>query len=253
MRAIGYGGVISDWKNLGSTVTLASVVKIVPYNTPVTIVLPTSYGNIILGIDPSSFQGVAQISMSRSYSFPTAPCPTMTLKPLGIGVDITVAPKIQPVKALSLVVPYRDTDIAGHIAANLLLAYYDSAQNIWVPVSSVANPAARTVSGQLVHLSKFQLMEAVASTASDAVKIFPNPFSPSKGHHYVQFTNLPAGTRIRIYTMLGELVRDLDAASGGTATWDGLNRFSNKVASGVYIVLLQGSGGDNVVKIAVER
>ena len=253
VMATGYGGAASSWYTLGSTVTVSTMTRLVPFNTAVSIVLPTSYGDISLYIDSGSFQQVGQISMTPSASFPTAACPTMTLKPVGIGVTITISPAMQPLVPLSLTLPYRDSDITGHNAANLLLAYYDTTNKIWVPSSSMPNPSGKYVTAQLTHLSQYQLMEAVSASTISNVKIFPNPFSPPKGHHYMQFTNLPGNTQIRIFTILGELVRELDASSSGTAVWDGTNRFGNNAASGVYIVLIQGPGGKKEVKIAVER
>ena len=88
------------------------------------------------------------------------------------------------------------------------------------------------------------------------VKYYPNPIQPSKGPNYTKmnFANMPAGTRIKIYTMLGQVVRDLEADASGTAVWDGKNNAGEKAASGVYIVYMEdGNGNKKRIKIAVER
>jgi len=88
------------------------------------------------------------------------------------------------------------------------------------------------------------------------VKYYPNPIQPSKGPNYskMNFSNMPAGTRIKIYTMLGQTVRDLEADASGMAVWDGKNNAGEKAASGVYIVYMEdGNGNKKRIKIAVER
>lgn len=79
----------------------------------------------------------------------------------------------------------------------------------------------------------------------------------------IRFTASFAGTpadgqsKILLYSINGEWIRTLAIAPGGTASWDLDNRFGQKVASGVYLAVLDGvdpSGGQKmhrVVKILV--
>ncbi len=81
---------------------------------------------------------------------------------------------------------------------------------------------------------------------------FPNPFRPTT-HGAVTIT-IPLGlqstnTKIRIYTMTGEIVRDLKA----TTSWDGKNDAGNDVASGVYLILAKTDAGDQKARVAVIR
>jgi len=88
------------------------------------------------------------------------------------------------------------------------------------------------------------------------VKYYPNPLQPSKGPNYskMQFSNIPPETRIKIYTMLGQIVRELKADATGTAIWDGKNNAGEQAASGVYIAYMEdGSGNKKRIKVAVER
>jgi len=101
----------------------------------------------------------------------------------------------------------------------------------------------------------FNLAVANKSPFKDA-KYYPNPMQPSKGLNYAKmnFANMPAGTRIKIYTILGQVVRDLEADASGIAVWDGKNNAGEKAASGVYIVYMEdGNGNKKRIKIAVER
>lgn len=87
----------------------------------------------------------------------------------------------------------------------------------------------------------------------DSVRAFPNPFRPAQGHTAMTFAELPANARLRIYTLTGELVRDLTADAAGVASWDGRNQAGRDAASGVYFVLAQAEGEKNTFKVVVQR
>lgn len=87
----------------------------------------------------------------------------------------------------------------------------------------------------------------------DGIRIFPNPLRPALGQTAMRFQNLPAGARLRIYALSGELVRDLSAEAGGTAVWDGTDKAGNRAASGVYFIYAQGNGTKKTVRAAVQR
>lgn len=87
----------------------------------------------------------------------------------------------------------------------------------------------------------------------DAVQIYPNPLRPSRGQTGMNFIQLPPGGRVRIYTLTGEKVKDLTVDAIGHATWDGTNSVGHPVASGVYMVFIQGAGDSKTISVAVER
>lgn len=81
---------------------------------------------------------------------------------------------------------------------------------------------------------------------------FPNPFRTSEtGSVTITIpTGLQSrGTSIRIYTIDGQLVRDLKTQT----TWDGKNDGGNQVASGTYLVLVKTDAGTQTGKLAVIR
>ena len=86
------------------------------------------------------------------------------------------------------------------------------------------------------------------------VTVGPNPLRPSRtpGQKFT-FRNLPADGRVRIYTYLGELLYETRADASGMAVWDGRNKANNAVASGLYLALVQGSGGKKMIKLVIER
>ena len=65
----------------------------------------------------------------------------------------------------------------------------------------------------------------------------------------VNFSQLPANTTIKVYTLSGKLVRILADGNGvalvgpnKVGTWDGRNASGEKVASGVYIYVISVDG-----------
>jgi len=77
----------------------------------------------------------------------------------------------------------------------------------------------------------------------------PNPWRPGSGGRYdapaQRFLNLPAGARLRIYTLTGSLVRELvDEDGDGVITWDGRNGGGSDAVSGVYIFAVVPKSGD---------
>ena len=80
------------------------------------------------------------------------------------------------------------------------------------------------------------------SQTLSGVLVVPNPFVMSSGltvpgdEDIIQFVNIPSPCTIRIYTIRGDLVRQIDHNEDvGTATWDQVTNWGQYVESGVYI------------------
>jgi len=92
------------------------------------------------------------------------------------------------------------------------------------------------------------------------VQVYPNPWRSDKHTgKIITFNNLPANSRVKIFTTSGHLARDLGTVSG-QVTWDLANDSGNKVASGIYVYLITvgdtgygGSGQKLKGKVAVIR
>ncbi len=97
-------------------------------------------------------------------------------------------------------------------------------------------------------------VSTVSSTGQmlNAIQIFPNPLRPALGQGKINFTLLPPGAQLRIYTLAGEKVYDISADSFGSASWDATHE-GKKVASGVYIVHVQAGNQSKTLKVAVQR
>lgn len=95
---------------------------------------------------------------------------------------------------------------------------------------------------------------AVPSADFSAITVGPNPLRPMLNPGQVMtFRNVPAGTRVRMFTYTGEKVVELADDGSGNVVWDGKNRLGSYVASGVYIVLFTGDGGKRTMRVAIER
>lgn len=91
------------------------------------------------------------------------------------------------------------------------------------------------------------------------INVVPNPYFGASAYErnqfgrIVRFTNLPEKATIRIFNLVGDLVRTIrkdDAAT--TADWDLQNENSLPVASGMYIIHVEIPGvGEKILKLAV--
>ncbi len=93
------------------------------------------------------------------------------------------------------------------------------------------------------------------------VYAYPNPVL--KNHAFVTIDgrnggNLPEGTNVKILDAAGRLVyetnvREGEEVNGGKVLWDKTNMAGNKVASGIYVVMLSANEGSetSITKIAI--
>ena len=91
----------------------------------------------------------------------------------------------------------------------------------------------------------------------DKVKIFPSPFKLNK-HEFLIVDGLPFNSSMKILTLDGMVIRDVKSnglsVDGDQLKWDGKNDSGEYVASGVYLLSIIGSNGENTFeKITVIR
>gem|GEM_PF-2119660 len=207
-------------------------------------------------IPEMTFSEDVAIDVKQQINLAPAQSHVRELRHTDIGVRIN-APGKKPEKEIELRIPYGESDITGMNEDGLVISRYDEEKHVWVPLPSKVDKVKKQVTANINHLSVFAIMgTATAVKAFEDVKYYPNPLQPSKGLNYskMHFSNIPAGTQIKIYTLLGQAVRELEADASGMAVWDGKNNAGEKAASGVYIVYMKdGSGNKKKIKIAVER
>lgn len=92
------------------------------------------------------------------------------------------------------------------------------------------------------------------------VRAWPRPWKPGSGASHdalgITFSGPPDNSVIRIYTVAGELVKELTVAPAdlNLKIWDGKNSAGGNAASGVYFAHIKAPGYEaQIVKIAIER
>ncbi len=96
------------------------------------------------------------------------------------------------------------------------------------------------------------------------VRIVPNPFVNESGVKYsgpgqdnvIKFFNIPGYCNIKIYTEIGELIKEISHTDGsGDESWNSLTSSGQMIVSGVYIVVFEDTraGGKSIQKFVVIR
>jgi ligand-binding sensor domain-containing protein len=99
-------------------------------------------------------------------------------------------------------------------------------------------------------LSRYESGIGAPAENLSQVRAFPNPFVIESGMEIVTFDRLPYQAQVRIFTVAGELVREIKQGD----QWNGRNQSGELVASGVYLFHVQDPSGKSAVgKIAVIR
>ncbi|MEW5907174.1 MAG: right-handed parallel beta-helix repeat-containing protein [Elusimicrobiota bacterium] len=216
---------------------------------------------------PAGAVNVATAAVTLIPNPPSRPAPPPGSGDLAIAVKINLSngqSQLAGGNSAVITLSYRDDDGDGVVdgttaeAGRLRIYAASDTGNSWTPLASTVDRTAKTVSAQTTHFSFFSAFATAASGLS-SLKAYPNPWQPGAGGRFdaaaVTFTGLPNEARIKVFTILGELVRQLDvtAADAGTKTWDGRNSNGSKAASGIYLVRVESGGDDRTLKLAVER
>jgi hypothetical protein len=178
-----------------------------------------------------------------------------------LAFEITASPPLQPSQPLFFTVDYNSGSGEPYVGyppqpiadpTQAVLMRFDLASCKCVPVKSPLSPNSQGITGELNHLSIFQVATALPSDTPEDMRIYPNPYYTARDG-WMTIDQLPAGSRVRIFTLRGELVMDSSADSHGIFTWQGTNRGGRSVASGVYLVVVEGNGIKAIRKLAVIR
>ena len=227
------------------------LVEQITHNITNDIAYPSPTGEIRLHIPSNTFS--EEVNMSIMIPGDTLPPTATTMKGSNVGIEITLDKQIQPTRDVTIAISYRDSDVVGMDESKLVIARYDTASVTWIPLSSTPDPPNNKVTATTNHFSLFQVVQLLAQDNLSSIKIFPHPFRPALGHTVMNFTNLTAGAKLKIYSLLGVKLKELTADNAGTTAWDGTNDWGQKVATGVYLVRIEGNGEKKTVKVAIQR
>ncbi|GAG37615.1 unnamed protein product, partial [marine sediment metagenome] len=81
----------------------------------------------------------------------------------------------------------------------------------------------------------------IGITPSRDPRAFPNPTKPGG---IVRITNLEDNSTVKIYTISGKLVQELEKSVDGETSWDMENEIGNSVRPGLYIYSMTDEQGN---------
>ncbi len=121
-----------------------------------------------------------------------------------------------------------------------------------VPVPNSTINSDFSVSAPITQSALYFLAGAI-NTQLGGSYAYPVPFKPASGHTVITFVNLATDTTIKIYTITGELVKQLQADGSAPIIWDVKNSDGDNVASGVYIYQIKNSFSEKRGKLIIVR
>lgn len=215
------------------------------------------YNQVSMTVTPETFSEDVSVSMRMPDSVP--PDNDGLISPANkVVVDISALDsgmrKLQPHKDIDIAIDYSGVALGGADEGTLVIATYNEDRSVWVPLYTTRDVVGKTVTAKVGHFSLFQLMYSIAGTGISGVTVGPNPLKPSSnpGQSFT-FRNLPADGRVKMYSYMGELLYEASADGAGMAVWDGRNKSGARVASGLYLALVQGAGDKKIMKLVIER
>ncbi len=138
--------------------------------------------------------------------------------------------------------------------SNLGLYRFDQETQLWIKVPGAqVDTQSKTVGGQIYQMGLY----AVLGTASNDVSntyAYPVPFVASKDRE-IKFVNLPDAGEIKIYTVAGELVKEIrfDATRSDPLAWDVKNESGEKLGADVYLYQVKSGGNQKTGKLVIVR
>ncbi|MBI4423234.1 MAG: fibronectin type III domain-containing protein [Elusimicrobia bacterium] len=168
--------------------------------------------------------------------------------------DVTVNPPMQP--SLPITLDFRvnlavpETGVTA--ATRVAIFRYVPATDTCLPLPSSPNVAGNSVRAVTNHLSSFAVQVSDPGGSLGGRRVYPNPIH-AREQSFMTFDRVPAGARVRIYTLHGEEVFDETTNASGIAVWPLTNKAGRRVASGVYLANLEHGGERAMMKLVVIR
>jgi len=120
-----------------------------------------------------------------------------------------------------------------------------------VPGSQQNNGSSVTA---FITKSGVYVLAGAVTTDLGSSYAWPVPFKPSSGHTVINFSGLAADSTIKVYTIMGELVKQLHNDNNETnLQWDVKNSDGDNVASGVYIYQIKNAFSEKRGKLIIIR
>jgi endoglucanase Acf2 len=167
---------------------------------------------------------------------------------------------------IQIKIPYKDTNkdrVIDNSKVNVnqvSVFYLNETDSVWEPVKKVdIDYINNKMIAQVSHFSIYSLLQISSFSNLNSVIVYPNPFYPKKDSK-VKIDKLPNiydSIDIWIYDITGRLIKKLDKnnieknSDGNSIIWDGRSSKGEKVASGIYIILIKTNYGTKKEKLAI--
>jgi hypothetical protein len=161
-------------------------------------------------------------------------------------------------RAVNITIPYTASDIGTLNEDGLRIYYWNGTDWDLVTGVQTIDKTNNTVTATVKHFSTYRILGSYVSADMSNVKIYPNPYNPNTAANgKLKITNLPMNSIMKLYSVTGELVRELkelDFGNLGWLEWDGKNNDGDKVGRGVYIYQIEdGNGKKKTGKIGLVK
>ncbi|MDD5687706.1 MAG: Ig-like domain-containing protein [Elusimicrobia bacterium] len=158
---------------------------------------------------------------------------------------------------VTVTIPYTETNgivtgMSFPVRENMLAIYYlNENDNLWVKLPDyIVDAANNKVTANVPHFSTFALMGTNTTDLSNAYA-YPVPFRVGTDTA-ITFTNISSYATIKIFTISGELVKQIEHTDGNPLErWDVRTDDGNVLASGVYIYHIKNEREKKFGKIVV--
>ena len=201
--------------------------------------IETRKGPVIVSIPQGTFAQDVVLTVREPAVLPAVD--SEKYKATEVALELFTEGGVQPVETISLTFYVQDADIAGLDRDALSICYCGSAGE-WVHINT--QRAGNTITGRTRHLSILRILQRQPELTVNNAIAYPNPYRPGSGTQFAEgtqgagivFGGLTERATIKIFTMAGEHVADLQETNGdGILLWNTENDNGEKVASGVYI------------------
>jgi uncharacterized protein YhbP (UPF0306 family) len=95
-----------------------------------------------------------------------------------------------------------------------------------------------------INLAPGEIKTDINFSLPEKIIVYPNPCNVSLGQKAVFFSNIPAKSKIEIYSIAGELISTID----DTTTWNLKNNNNEQIATGIYIYVITNTDGEIIQK-----
>jgi len=189
--------------------------------------------------------------------------------PLGDGTTLKIeipGDEVVLSKGAKVVFIYEDSDNDGYLDYHeeygmkipikeeyLAIYHYNEEKSRWEKLITKIDKENNTIEAEVRSFSYFALFGLPAEDLENVI-IYPNPYKEGQGDGNIHIENLTLNTEVKIYTVSGKLIWEKKDIDTGEITWDTRNKSGRKVASGVYIIVIENDLGDKrIEKVGIIR